>query len=108
MLENERSYDCPVELTALILGKKWVPSIIFRLEESQRRLGELHKLLGCSKKILIEQLNLLILHKIVENKKIYKNNSVESYYILTQCGLELFPILVQMKAFGCKFQKNIK
>lgn len=108
MVENKNADHCPVELTALILGKKWIPTIIFTLKDSGLRLGELQRLLGCSKKILIEQLNILILHKIVENRKVYKGNSIESYYILTDCGEELLPILVDMKYFGCKFEENIK
>ncbi|MGL4688404.1 MAG: winged helix-turn-helix transcriptional regulator [Fusobacteriaceae bacterium] len=108
MTENKKIDQCPVELTALILGKKWVPTIIFKLKDTEFRFGELQRLLGCSKKILIEQLNLLISHKIVENKKIYKENTIESYYYLTNCGEELLPILLDMKAFGCKFEENIK
>ena len=64
-------------------------------------------MLRCSKKILIEQLNILILHKIVENRKVYKGNTIESYYKLTDCGRELLPILVNMKSFGCKFEEII-
>lgn len=108
MIENKKIDHCPVELTALILGKKWIPTIIFRLKDTELRLGELQRLLGCSKKILIEQLNLLIFHKIVENRKIYKENVIESYYSLTECGNDLLPILVDMKAFGCRFEDNIK
>ncbi|MGL5351462.1 MAG: winged helix-turn-helix transcriptional regulator [Cetobacterium sp.] len=106
-METKKIDHCPVEVTALILGKKWIPTILFKLRDGEMRLGELQRVLGCSKKILIEQLNLLILHKIVENRKVYKENSVESYYYLTECGSELLPILVDMKAFGCKFEGNI-
>ena len=108
MVENKNTDHCPVELTALILGKKWVPTIIFSLKDAELRLGELQRLLGCSKKILIEQLNILVLHKIVENRKVYKGNTIESYYSLTSCGDELLPILKDMKTFGCKFEENIK
>lgn len=108
MIEQDNADHCPIELTALILGKKWIPTIILNLKDSELRLGELHRMLGCSKKILIEQLNLLIFHKIVENKKIYKDNTIESYYFLTPCGHDLLPVLMEMKNFGCKFEKNIK
>lgn len=108
MVENKNTDHCPVELTALILRKKWVPTIIFSLKDTELRLGELQRSLGCSKKILIEQLNILVLHKIVENRKVYKGNIIESYYSLTSCGDELLPILKDMKTFGCKFEENIK
>lgn len=96
---RKKTDHCPVELTALILGKKWIPTIIFKLKNTELRLGELHRLLGCSKKILIQQLNLLILHGIIENRKTYKENIIESYYSLTECGNDLLPILVDMKGF---------
>lgn len=106
---REQKYrSLPSRINSFNFREKWVPTIIFTLKDSELRIGELQRLLRCSKKILIEQLNILILHKIVENRKVYKGNTIESYYKLTDCGSELLPILVNMKSFGCKFEENIK
>lgn len=97
---------CPIEITALILGKKWVPTIIYLLKFETLRLGEIQKLVGCSKKVLLDQLNLLIFYKIIEKNKISKGNTFESYYNLSDYGKELIPILEEMKKFGCKVDKR--
>ncbi|MBC2856061.1 MAG: helix-turn-helix domain-containing protein [Cetobacterium sp.] len=100
---NDEIVSCPVELVATILGKKWIPTLIFILEEGPMRLGEIQrKIDGCSKKILIQQLNMLMDSKIVENRKVVKNNSIESYYSLTSYGIKLIPILNQIKLMGCR------
>ncbi|MEG0068290.1 MAG: helix-turn-helix domain-containing protein [Cetobacterium sp.] len=101
------SRSCPVEVIAVILGKKWIPTIIFSLYENEElRLGEiLKKLDGCSKKMLIQQLTTLMDTHIVQNKKIFKNNTVESYYYLSHYGKKLIPVLKNIKLLGCEYQK---
>lgn len=104
--EDIDATSCPVEIIAIIVGKKWIPTIIFALEERSLRLGELQrKVPECSKKILIQQLNLLIENKILKNEKIIKHNTIESYYSLTEYGLKLIPILNSIKLLGCEYLK---
>ena len=94
---DEIIYDCPVEALSTILGKKWVAIIIWELQSNKMRFGELQRAVeGCTKKMLIQQLDLLIKHKIVINdKKTYKN-TVESTYYLSESGLKLLPIMKNM------------
>ncbi|MBC6003045.1 winged helix-turn-helix transcriptional regulator [Paraclostridium tenue] len=94
---DEIIYDCPVEALSTILGKKWVAIIIWELQSNKMRFGELQRAVeGCTKKMLIQQLDLLIKHNIVINdKKTYKN-TVESTYYLSESGLKLLPIMKNM------------
>ena len=94
---DEIIYDCPVEALSTILGKKWVAIIIWELQNNKIRFGELQRgVEGCTKKMLIQQLDLLIKHNIVINdKKTYKN-TVESTYYLSESGLKLLPIMKNM------------
>lgn len=94
---DEIIYDCPVEALSIILGKKWVAIIIWELQSNKMRFGELQRAVeGCTKKMLIQQLDLLIKHNIVINdKKTYKN-TVESTYYLSESGLKLLPIMKNM------------
>lgn len=90
-------FDCPIEALSSILGKKWVAAIIWTINEKKVRFGELQRSLdGCSKKMLTQQLDLLISYKLVENDKKMENNIVESNYYLSETGLSLLPVMKGM------------
>lgn len=94
---DEIIYDCPVEALSNILGKKWVAIIIWELQDKKMRFGELQRAVeGCTKKMLAQQLDLLIEHEIVVNDKKVSNNTVESTYYLSKAGLNLLPIMETM------------
>lgn len=98
---EEVEYRCPVEALASILGKKWVATIIWALKDNQKRFGELQREVeGCTKKMLAQQLEILISQGIVENKKNIDNNTVESIYFLSENGMSLLPIVEQMIKWG--------
>ena len=79
---DEMIYDCPVEALSNILGKKWVAVIIWELQNNKMRFGELQRAIeGCSKKMLTQQLELLINNGVIVNDKRISNNTVE-YNIL--------------------------
>lgn len=105
-ISNDVMFSCPVEALSSILGKKWVPMIIWVLKDEKKRFGELQKLIeGCSKKMLNQQLDLLMRNGIVENDKSQSNNMVESFYYLTDKGATLMPIIESMIMWG---EKNLK
>ncbi|MGL5312403.1 MAG: winged helix-turn-helix transcriptional regulator [Peptostreptococcaceae bacterium] len=94
---DEIIYDCPVEALSNILGKKWVAVIIWELQHKKMRFGELQRSVeGCTKKMLTQQLDLLIKHNIVVNDKKTYNNTVESTYYLSESGIKLLPIMETM------------
>ena len=80
-VEND-TYECPVEALS-------------------NRFGELQRLLkGCSKKMLSQQLELLMENNIIINNKKTINNIVESTYYLSESGMLLLPILEKMISWG--------
>lgn len=94
---NDNIYNCPVEALSNILGKKWVPEIIWNMKDKKIRFGELQRIVdGCSKKMLIQQLELLIENYIIINDKKIINNTVESTYYLSESGVLLLPIMEKM------------
>lgn len=94
---DEIIYNCPVEALSNILGKKWVAIIIWNIKDQKFRFGELQRIVdGCSKKMLTQQLELLIDKKIVIKEKRTINNIVESTYYLSPSGLLLLPIMHDM------------
>lgn len=90
-------YGCPVEALSNILGKKWVAQIIWSIQDKSIRFGELQRRLdGCSKKMLTQQLEMLIENNIIINDKKTINNIVESTYYLSEAGILLLPIMSKM------------
>lgn len=94
--------NCPVKLTADIIGGKWKPSILFFLEGNTRRFGELQKLIpGMTKKMLTQHLRQLEQHGIV-HRKVYAQVPPKVEYSLTKHGETLKPILKLMSAWGVR------
>ena len=90
-------YDCPVEALSSIVGKKWVARIVWEIQDNKIRFGELQrKIDGCSKKMLVQQLDLLVENNIVINNKKVVKNSIESTYYLSKSGLELLHVIANM------------
>ena len=99
-VEND-TYECPVEALSNILGRKWGAEIIWGIKDNKVRFGELQRLLiGCSKKILSQQLELLMENNIIINDKKTINNIIESTYYLSESGMLLLPILEKMISWG--------
>lgn len=72
-------------------------NIIWQIKEQKIRFGELQRRVeGCSKKVLTQQLELLIDNNIIINDKKTVNNIVESTYYLSNSGLALLPIMEKM------------
>jgi DNA-binding HxlR family transcriptional regulator len=94
--------NCPVKLTADIIGGKWKPLIIFLLESKTRRFGELQKLIpGMTKKMLTQHLRELERDGII-HRKVYAEVPPKVEYSLTNHGESLKPILKLMSAWGSK------
>lgn len=95
-IDNTR-YECPIEALSNILGKKWVAVIIWSMQDNKMRFGELQRVVeGCSKKMLNQQLEMLIDNNIIINDKKTVNNIVESTYYLSESGLLLLPVMDKM------------
>ena len=98
--------DCPIQVLGTVLGKKWVGKIIWNIKNDKKRFVELQRLLkGCSKKVLSQQLEMLISYEIVINERCKSGNSVESFYYLSEKGKELVPIIAMMIEWGKDIMK---
>jgi len=92
--------NCPVKLTASIIGGKWKPPLLFYLEGKTRRFCELQRLIpGLTKKMLTQHLRELERDGIVR-RKVYAEVPPHVEYSLTRHGESLKPILKLMSAWG--------
>jgi len=93
-------YDCPVKLTAEIIGGKWKPLILFYLEDNTRRFSELQRLIpGSTKKMLTKHLRELERDDVI-HRKVFAQVPPRVQYSLTRHGQSLRPILQLMSAWG--------
>jgi len=93
-------YDCPVKLTAEIIGGKWKPLILFFLEDNTRRFSELQRLIpGSTKKMLTKHLRELERDDVI-HRKVFAQVPPRVQYSLTRHGQSLRPILQLMSAWG--------
>ena len=92
--------NCPVKLTASIIGGKWKPPLLFYLEGRTRRFCELKRLIpGLTKKMLTQHLRELERDGIV-HRKVFAEVPPHVEYSLTRHGESLKPILKLMSAWG--------
>jgi len=95
-------FQCPVKLTADIIGGKWKPLILFYLEGGTHRFSQLQRLIpGMTKKMLTQHLRELERDEIIR-RKVYAEVPPRVEYSLTKHGESLKPILKLMSAWGTR------
>ena len=92
---------CALKSTSKILGRKWVPVIIFHLEENEElRFNQLKKEVGgITNKTLSENLDRLEDQGIV-SRDVEESKPVIIKYSLTDFGERLVPIIEEMINWG--------
>ena len=96
------SFQCPVKVTADVIGGKWKPMILFYLEGGTRRFSELQRLIpGMTRKMLTQHLRELERDEIV-HRRVYAEVPPKVEYSLTKHGKSLKPILKLMSAWGTR------
>lgn len=101
-------YGCAVEATADIIGGKWKAVILYYLSRGPRRFNELRRLLPeVTQRMLTRQLRELELDGIV-HREIYREIPPRVEYSLTEFGMSLGPIIVQMLDWGEQYMEQIQ
>ena len=94
------SENCPVKLTAEVIGGKWKPLILYYLEDRTRRFSELQRLIPAStKKMLTKHLRELERDEVI-HRRVFAQVPPRVQYSLTRHGQSLRPILKLMSAWG--------
>jgi DNA-binding HxlR family transcriptional regulator len=91
---------CPVQTAVSVMGGKWKPGILFRLQKGTFRFSALKREMPwISEKVLIRQLKELEASGVV-NRKDYSEVPPRVEYSLTRHGKTLGPLLMNSAAWG--------
>ena len=98
--------NCPVTQTLNVIGGKWKPIILTRIQMGVNRFGLMQRSIPTiSKQMLTAQLRELEDDKLI-SRKIFAEVPPRVEYTLTKRGEEVFPILEAMAKWGLKQQKS--
>ena len=101
--EIDKKAICPLTFSLGIIGGKWKPIIIYNLNKSSKRFGQLDaQIPHISRKVLTSQLNELIEDGIVV-RHAYAETPPRVEYQLTKDGKALIPIMNSL----CRWGMNI-
>jgi len=91
---------CPVSYTMRVIGGKWKPIILYLISKGINRFGILQRnCVGISKQMLTKQLREMEADGLLI-RKIYAEIPPRVEYFITPKGNSLFPIIMNMQAWG--------
>ena len=105
MKKNELP-PCPVATLLVLVGTKWKVLIIRDLLTGTKRFKELQRSVGCSQKVLTDNLRELETNGLV-SRKIYAEVPPRVEYSMKKLGATLEPVLDAMAVWGTEYKKRI-
>ena len=99
--------ECPVATLLMLIGTKWKVLIIRDLLTGTKRFKELQRSIGCSQKVLTDNLRELESKGLV-SRKVYPEVPPRVEYSMTKLGSTLSPVLESMATWGDNYKKNLK
>lgn len=98
---------CPVATVLLLIGNKWKILIVRDLLGGTKRFKELQRSVGCSQKVLTDNLRELENDGLV-SRKVYAEVPPRVEYSMTKLGNSLSPILDSMAKWGTDYKKKMQ
>jgi len=100
-MKHEELFDenCAIARTSAVVGERWVWVILRQAFNGAHRFEEFQRGIGLSRNILVDRMNLLIEHGILEKRLITGSGSRQEYR-LTEKGRGLFPAYVALMQWG--------
>lgn len=99
MLNKKALPACPVAIVLQLIGNKWKIMIIRDLLGGVKRFGQLQRSVGCSQKVLTDNLRELEENKLIK-RKVYAEVPPRVEYSLSPLGQTLDPLLNEMAKWG--------
>jgi DNA-binding HxlR family transcriptional regulator len=101
MLDRDYDLDCSIARTLELVGERWTLMVIREVFLGHRRFDEIQSSLGVARNVLAARLQRLVDERILERRR-YQERPERFEYFLTEKGLDLWPVLVALMAFGDK------
>lgn len=99
MINKKTLPPCPVAIVLQLIGNKWKILIIRDLLCGVRRFGQLQRSVGCSQKVLTDNLRELEENNLIK-RKVYAEVPPRVEYSLSPLGQTLDPLLKEMAKWG--------
>lgn len=93
---------CSVARAQAVVGDRWTMLILRSAFMRVRRFEDFQKQIGLSRHRLADRLTRLVAQGVFE-KQAYQDRPLRHEYRLTQKGLELYPVLMALVAWGDKW-----
>lgn len=100
--DNVGDTICPIARALAAIGDRWTMLIMRELFLGARRFEEFQAQTGMSSHLLTSRLKRLEQDGIIERRK-YSDRPTRYEYRLTAKGLDLYPVLLSLKAWGEKW-----
>jgi DNA-binding HxlR family transcriptional regulator len=101
MLAREYGMQCSVARSLELIGERWTLLVIRDLFNGNRRFDGLQRSLGVARNVLSARLARLLDEGLIEKRR-YQERPPRYEYFLTEKGLDLWPVLVSLMAYGDK------
>ena len=90
---------CSVAGALEVIGERWTLLIVRDVMYGKRRFGQIQRSLGVARNVLSARLQRLVDEGILE-RRAYQENPPRHEYFLTEKGLDLWPALIALLAWG--------
>lgn len=93
---------CSLARTLSVVGDRWTLLILRNAFMQTRRFDDFYTQLGITKHLLSDRLKKLVASGVME-KRAYQEKPIRYEYRLTEKGLDLYPIMLSLVAWGDKW-----
>jgi DNA-binding HxlR family transcriptional regulator len=94
--------DCPIADALSVLGERWTILVVRELFYGAHNFNQIAGFTGGSRDLIADRLRTLEAKGIVERRQ-YSEHPPRYEYHLTESGVDLFPVLMALGAWGTKW-----
>jgi DNA-binding HxlR family transcriptional regulator len=97
--------ECSLAKTLDVVGEGWTLLVVRDLFFGVQRFDELQRDLGVARNVLTDRLRKLE-HKGIAERRMYQTNPRRYEYRLTDKGMDLFPVVLALLAWGDRWESK--